>query len=50
MDIDGALVGGIIKGMEWDPKGYYLAVLFEDTNYIAIFRTLIHPLLQVNPG
>ncbi|XP_018333374.1 aladin-like isoform X2 [Agrilus planipennis] len=44
---NGTIVGGLVKDMEWDPEGRHVAVLFQNTNYVAIFRTKVHPVLQI---
>lgn len=49
IDIDGVVVGGLIQCMESDPKGKHLAVLFQDTNCVAIFSIVRQPILQVIP-
>lgn len=49
VDIDGLIVGGIVQNMEWDSKGDHVAVIFQDTNYVAIFKVAVHPVLQLNP-
>lgn len=47
VDLDGVVVGGIVQCMESDPKGKHVAVLFQETDCIAIFRVIRHPALQL---
>ncbi|KAG5893708.1 hypothetical protein JTB14_017815 [Gonioctena quinquepunctata] len=47
MDIDGFVVGGLVQCMESDPKGKHLAVLFQDSNAVAIFNIVRQPGLQL---
>ncbi|KAF5291841.1 hypothetical protein FQA39_LY14178 [Lamprigera yunnana] len=48
-DIDDVVVGGIVINMEWDQKNNYVAILFRDTNYVAIFRICIRPVIKLTP-
>ncbi|KAK5646188.1 hypothetical protein RI129_004652 [Pyrocoelia pectoralis] len=48
-DIDGAVIGGIVQNMEWDPTNNNVAVLFQDTNYVAIFKVTVNPTLKLTP-
>ncbi|KAI4469793.1 aladin [Holotrichia oblita] len=50
VDIDGIIVGGIIQNMDWDPTGNHLAVIFSETNYVAVFTVTLDPVLQLNPS
>ncbi|CAH1117706.1 unnamed protein product [Phaedon cochleariae] len=50
VDIDGVIVGGLVQCMESDPKGKRLAVLFQDTNCVAIFNIVRQPGLQLIPS
>ncbi|XP_043268642.1 aladin [Venturia canescens] len=46
-------VGGRVTSMDWDPSGKYLAILFQDCPYVAIFMTNIEPnsrLTEIKPG
>lgn len=47
VDIDGVIVGGLIQCMESDPKGKHVAVLFQETDCVAIFRIIRQPGLQL---
>ncbi|XP_076625897.1 aladin [Colletes latitarsis] len=50
---NGIFVGGRIVAMEWDPTGRYLAILFQDSPCIALFRTKIGNMsrvVDVKPG
>lgn len=47
VDIDGVVIGGIVQSMESDPKGKHVAVLFYETDCIAICRVIRHPGLQL---
>lgn len=47
VDIDGVIVGGLIQCMESDPKGKHVAVLFQETDSVAIFRVMRQPGLQL---
>ncbi|XP_068984306.1 aladin-like [Bombus flavifrons] len=40
-------VGGRITAMEWDPTGRYLAILFQDSPYIALIKTKLGNLSRV---
>ncbi|KAF5283918.1 hypothetical protein FQR65_LT13679 [Abscondita terminalis] len=48
-DYDNVVVGGIVTNMEWDLKKNFIAVLFRDTNYVAIFRVSIRPTVKLVP-
>lgn len=48
VDIDGIIVGGIIQSMDWDPLGNHLAVIFADTQYVAVFNVIFDPMLQLS--
>lgn len=47
IDIEGVMVGGLIQSMESDPKGRHIAVLFQETNCVAIFKIVRQPSLQI---
>lgn len=47
IDMDNVTVGGLVQNMVIDPKGKHLAVLFQDTNRIAVFNILLQPKLQL---
>ncbi|XP_074030052.1 aladin [Leptinotarsa decemlineata] len=47
IEIDGVIVGGLVQCLESDPKGKHLAVLFQDTNLVAVFNIIRHPTLQL---
>lgn len=47
VDIDGVIVGGLVQCMESDPKGKHVAILFQETDCIAIFRVIRQPKLQL---
>lgn len=49
VEINGTVVGGLVQNMIMDPKGKHLAVLFQDTNYVAVFNVAVHPVLTVMP-
>ncbi|KAI4469780.1 aladin [Holotrichia oblita] len=36
--------------MDWDPTGNHLAVIFSETNYVAVFTVTLDPVLQLNPS
>lgn len=38
IEIDGVCIGGLVQSMEIDPKGNNLAVLFQNTNVVALFN------------
>lgn len=44
------IVGGSVRQIAWDPRSERLAVVFRDTEYIALFHTNIHPSLHLAPG
>uniref|UniRef100_A0A1Y1ND83 Aladin seven-bladed propeller domain-containing protein n=2 Tax=Photinus pyralis TaxID=7054 RepID=A0A1Y1ND83_PHOPY len=48
-EIDGVIIGGTVQNMEWDPRNNIVAVLFQDTNYVAIFKVTIDPTIHLNP-
>ncbi|KAK4879347.1 hypothetical protein RN001_007493 [Aquatica leii] len=48
-DLNGLMVGGLVTNIEWDPKCNYVAVLFHDTSYIAIFRVSVRPAVKLLP-
>ncbi|CAG9767600.1 unnamed protein product [Ceutorhynchus assimilis] len=50
VDSNGKMVGGLIQWMETDPNGKYLAVMFQETNAIAVFNILRQPCMQLIPG
>lgn len=47
VDIDGVMVGGLIQSIESDPKGRHIAVLFQETDCIAVFNIVSQPGLQL---
>ncbi|CAG9858264.1 unnamed protein product [Phyllotreta striolata] len=47
VDIDGVTVGGLVQCMESDPKGKHLAVIFQDTDCIAVFNIVRQHELQL---
>ncbi|XP_011311087.1 aladin [Fopius arisanus] len=54
-DDDGAgvTVGGRVVATEWDPSGQYLAILFQDSPVVAVFKTEIGTLFgltEVTPS
>lgn len=49
INIDGFIIGGLIQYMESDPKGKHLAVLFQDTNCVAVFNIVRQPTFQIIP-
>ncbi|XP_011505246.1 PREDICTED: aladin [Ceratosolen solmsi marchali] len=40
-DEDEYSVGGRVTSMDWDPLGKYLAIIFQDSSLVAIFKTKI---------
>ncbi|XP_017883332.1 aladin-like [Ceratina calcarata] len=44
---DYVAVGGRIVAMEWDPTGRYLAILFQDSPWVAIIKTKLGNLSRV---
>lgn len=34
-------VGGKVREIQWDPSGHRVAILFDDSEMIAVFRVLI---------
>ncbi|XP_066141580.1 aladin-like isoform X1 [Euwallacea fornicatus] len=50
VDLNGLMVGGLVHCMETDPKGKHLAIMFQDTNTIAVFNIVKQPTLQLLPG
>lgn len=34
-------VGGKVREIQWDPSGHRVAILFDDSQMIAVFRVLI---------
>ncbi|KAK7109526.1 aladin-like [Littorina saxatilis] len=54
-DGEGVKVGGFVHQMVWNRTSERLAVLFKGTDnrispYVAIFKTTVHPLVQVLPS
>ncbi|XP_003707492.2 aladin [Megachile rotundata] len=52
-DDDYVSVGGRIVAMEWDPTGKYLAILFQDSPWIALVKTKLGNLsrvIELKPG
>lgn len=47
VDINGVIVGGLVQCIESDPSGKHVAVLFQETDCIAIFRVIRQPGLQL---
>lgn len=47
VDIDGVIVGGLVQSMESDPNGKHVAILFQETDCIAVFRVIRQPGLQL---
>lgn len=47
VDIDGVVVGGLVQCIESDPNGKHVAILFQETDCIAIFRVIRQPGLQL---
>lgn len=46
-ELDGIIIGGVVKNMTMDPKGNHLALLYQETNYITIFNVIMQPTLQL---
>ncbi|KAH0558162.1 hypothetical protein KQX54_014698 [Cotesia glomerata] len=47
------IVGGRVVAMDWDPSGKYLAILFQDSPLVAVFKTsvgTISRVTQITPG
>ena len=42
-------VGGAVQAMVWDPTGSRLAVLFKNSDLIALFQTRLEPMLEIIP-
>ncbi|XP_037937943.1 aladin-like [Teleopsis dalmanni] len=48
--IDNREIGGQPQALVWDPKGLYLAIMFKDTNCVAIYTTSFKTFqLRVSP-
>lgn len=43
-------VGGVVRQLVWDPRSERLAVVFRDTECVALFHTHSHPTLHLAPG
>ncbi|KOX78535.1 Zinc finger protein GLIS3 [Melipona quadrifasciata] len=53
LDDNYVTVGGRITAMKWDPTGRYLAILFQDSPYIALVKTKLGTLsrvIDIKPG
>lgn len=50
VDLNGVVTGGLVRTLETDPKGQYLAVMFQDCDMIAVFNIITRPTLQLIPG
>lgn len=46
---NGNVVGGLVQAMDWEKNGRHFAILFKDTNYVAIFTTTVFPVLHISP-
>lgn len=47
------IIGGRVVAMDWDPSGQYLAILFQDSTMVAVFKTKVGTasrLPEVTPG
>ena len=42
-------IGGTVQSLKWDPMGERLAVLFEETNIVALFATNVRPDFSISP-
>lgn len=49
VEIDGVLIGGDVRDMQWDPRGNHLALLFNTTNCVALFVVSLQPRLHLLP-
>lgn len=49
IDLNGAIVGGLVQNIICDPTGKLVAVLFQDTNYVAVFNVIFQPVLKLLP-
>lgn len=47
---NGTLIGGLVQAMKWDPKGRYLALIFRDTDAVALFTVQCKPQLLIVPS
>ncbi|CAH2011328.1 unnamed protein product [Acanthoscelides obtectus] len=50
VDVEGIPLGGPIRQIEADPKGRHVAVLFQDTDCIAVFGVVKRPQLALIPS
>lgn len=48
-NIDEGRIGGLVTSMCWDNKGHHLAVIFKESNVIAVFRTEIKTIFKISP-
>lgn len=49
VDLDGIIVGGLVQTLDIDPKDRHLAVIFKDSNCVAIFDISQQPFMQLVP-
>lgn len=49
VDLDGFIVGGLVQAIDIDAKDRYLAVLFRDSNCVAIFNVASQPFMKLIP-
>lgn len=49
VDLDGIIVGGLVQTIDIDPKDKHLAVIFRDSNCVAIFNVSQQPFMQLIP-
>lgn len=47
VDLDGIIVGGAVQSMDIDPKDNHLAVMFHDSDCIAVFNVHKLPVLRL---
>lgn len=47
VNVSGVIVGGLVQCMKSDPNGKHVAILFQETDCIAIFRVIRQPGLQL---
>ncbi|XP_066951219.1 aladin-like [Macrobrachium rosenbergii] len=47
---ENVIVGGAVRQLAWDPRSERLAVIFRQTEFIALFHTSFQPSLHLAPG
>lgn len=49
VEVDDERIGGLVTCITWDKNAHHLAVMFRESNYVAVFRTEIKTVLKITP-